>query len=503
MGVNRKHKAYTAAADQWSRCRDCFDGGDAVKAADHKYLPPLPTHLENPEKYKEYKLRALFYNATGRTVEGLSGAIFQKAPTVTLPKALEDQLKDVTLTGVSADSFALKSTREVLVTGRYGVLVDMSGDAAAEQRPYWVGYRAEDIVSWRTTRRGGDQVLTRVVLREIAEEPDPKDQFGTVDVEQYRVLELIDVAYVQTIWRKGDVNKDEWAPWTPTGQTEPELIPERRGKPLDFIPFEFLGPTSNLPEVEKPPLLDLVDVNLSHYRTMADLEHGRHYVALPTPWVAGLVGDKQGPLKMGPSVVWELEATGKAGMVEFTGQGLGALDKASEEKRHMMATLGARLLEEQPAGHETATAVEMRHAGEHASLRTVAQSVETGLTTILRWHAWWMGIEATPEDVDAAFELNKEFFSIQATADDVKAALLAYQADAISFLTFYDRLQKGGWAREDVSAEDERKEIERQAPPAPPPDPNAPPPIVPGAPPVVPPAPPGPPAPAPPQPAAR
>src|SRR5206468_661127 len=136
-----------------------------------------------------------------------------------------------------------------------------------------------------------------------------------------------------------------------------------------FIPFTFVGATSLSPNVDKPPLLDLVEVNLSHYRSSADLEHGRHYTALPTPWVSGMRPDSN--LRIGAGVAWVLEdPTAKAGMLEFTGQGLQALEKALESKEKQMAVLGARLLEMQPRLQETAEAVRLRHNGDAATLST-------------------------------------------------------------------------------------------------------------------------------------
>lgn len=477
--MNTPRKEYAAAVGKWTRIRDCSEGSDAVKAKGKEYLPLLDSHKKGgtgigdtgAAKYAEYSMRAAFYNATGRTIEGLSGAIFQKTPTVKLPKLIEEHADDITMTGVSAELFALRTTREVLTPGRYGVLVEMSADVSADKtgRPYWVGYRAEDVISWRTERRGGDEILTRVVLREDAEEPDPKDPFVQKCIEQYRVLELTERGYTQTVWRRVEDARDEWAPWAPEGQADPVRVIERRGTPLDFIPFVFLGPTSTAPEIEKPPLLDLADMNLSHFRTMADLEHGRHWTALPTPYVCGAMagGPESGELAIGGGTAWVLEKGATVGMLEFTGQGLGALEKADEQKRRMMATLGARLLEEQPGSAETAAAVGMRHSGEHATLRTVAQAVEQGLTIAMRWHAWWMGVEATPADVDAGLELNKEFFAVKASPDEVRAALFAWQGGGMAFKTFYERLQKGGWARDGVSAEDELKEIDAETPPVP------------------------------------
>lgn len=468
MSVATPRAEYEARAAQWQRCRDCYEGSDAVKARGDEYLPMLDSHATNPARYDAYRQRALFFNAVGRTVDGLSGAIHQKPAVLDLPARVADHAQDVTLAGVSAEMFALEATRELLKTGRYGVLVDMAAEAGAE-RPYWAAYHAEDIPNWRTTRVGGDEILTLVVLREEAEEVDPKDPFVLACETRYRVLEIVDGKYQQVVWREKEKDSDEWFPEEP-------IIPLRRGKPLDFIPFVFLGPMSVSAEVAKPPLLDLVDVNLSHYRTSADIEHARHWTALPTPWVAGSVtDDKGGPLAIGSSTAWMLTAGSQVGMLEFKGDGLGSLERALEEKRRAMAVLGAKLLEEQQggAGAETATAVGMRHSGEHATLRTIAGSVAQGLTLVWQWHAWWMGTEAKPDETGAAVELNKEFFTVRCSPEEAKVLLLKWQAGAISYATFYAGLQRGAWARDGVTAEQEREEIDREGEERPEPEPPA------------------------------
>ena len=163
-GVTTQHPVYVEHAPQWSIVRDCAAGSDAVKARKTKYLPMLDSHHAKPEKYTDYLQRALFYNATGRTIQGLAGGIFQKAPSVEAFNALEDT-KDITLTGEPLEMFALKTTKEYLTTGRYGILVDMSSEEAVSPRPYWCGYDAESIINWRFERFGGDAELCFVVLR--------------------------------------------------------------------------------------------------------------------------------------------------------------------------------------------------------------------------------------------------------------------------------------------------------------------------------------------------
>jgi hypothetical protein len=406
-------------------------------------------------------MRAMFYNATGRTIAGLAGSIFQKAPSVELPEQYQAHLADITLAGETLEMFALRCTMEHLTTGRFGILVDMASDkeGATEERPYWVGYVAEDIINWRFKRMGGDQELDFVVLRELAFLENPEDEFSPIYYTRYRVLRLSkttdspeDEIYTQQIYEPEDKKKTDENKFIPG----PVLIPTRRGKPLNFIPF-------SLPfRIGNPPLMDLVEVNLSHYRGSADLKHGLHYTALPTPWVAGATGDKSKPLHIGSGVAWSLEKDGQAGMLEFTGKGLGAIRNDLQDMQKIMATLGARLLEEPPKYTETATAVSMRHSGDYATLRTLGQVVEQQLTFALQTHIWWLGTEKLTTDIEASVELNKIFYDQTLTADEIRALLIALQSNAISYNTFYARLANAGWMREGVKADEELVDIERQ-----------------------------------------
>lgn len=468
MPVNTPRKEYDNKLAQWQRCRDCFDGSDAIKARGILYLPMLGGHTKDTGKYEAYKTRALYYNAFGRTVIGLTGAVFQKDPTLTLAERLKKHAEDITLNGTPLSSFAFDLFEEVMKLGRAGVLIDMKPKTVdGEQRPYWVRYNAENILSWRTETRNGDEVLTRVILHECVEAPNEKDPFVVDEIEQCRVLELIDNRATVTLWRKVDGDSDKWAPVAADGAVHgaadnaTTITLERRGIPLSFLPFVFCGPGGLAARPEKPPLLDLADVNLSHYRTSADHEHGRHFTSLPQPWVSGLASE--GPLSMGSGVAWSLSENGDAGMLEYTGQGLKELSDADKQKREMMATLGGRLLEaQQSQGNDTATAVQLRHSGEHASLRSITSAVEMSLTAGLRMHGWWAGMERDPRDVKALVELNKDFFSMQASADEVRSWLLALQGGGMAFETFYFNIQRGGLTRPGVTAEIEKQSIDSE-----------------------------------------
>lgn len=469
MPVNTPRGDYNTILAKWDRLRDCHAGRDAVIAAGVKYVPDLPG--ADGTQNETYRKRGNFYNALRRTVQGMGGALFQVAPAVEFPETLKPLLDNVTLTGMPFEMFANVTGSEALLVGRFGILVDMPAESTPGARPYLVAYRAESIINWRATRRAGVEVLALVVLKENVEVPKADDPFVNDVVLQFRTLQLIDNQCVVSVWRQKSKNEQEF-----TIIEGPNVL-MRRGVPLTFIPFVFIGACSISADLEDPPLIDLADVNLGHWRNSVDHEYGLHLVALPTPWVAGMKAptDASGnaePLKIGPSVVWELDVQGSAGMLEFAGTGLGAIAEAMGAKVKQMGTLGARLFED-PVKGDTATAVLMRHSGEHATLKTLAQSVEMGLTAALRIEVWWVRTEATPEDVkDVNVEVNKEYTNVKASPQEVQVMLTALQAGEISFETWWDYLTTGGWGREGIDAAAERKSINEDTALEPQPDPS-------------------------------
>lgn len=480
MTVETLHKDYSAREDEWQTCRDVLAGPRAVKAAGTRYLPALSGQQNKivtgtgTTEYDHYKMRAKFYGATARTRDALVGTIFHKDIVVEGPAELLDQMKDVTLDDTPLEDFAVMALSEVVGLGRFGILVDMPSDEdpGAATRPYWVGYRTEQIPNWRTTTLDGDVLLTMVVLRECYEVD--VNEFETKELEQYRVLRLLaspdvpeaegGMAYTQTIYRKPTETSKVFV-------AGPTLMPLRRGKPLPFIPFQFIGPTTLGPTPEKPPLSDMAETNLHLYRRSADLEHGRHFTGLPTPVIIGMPpsapGVERKPMAIGASEAWMLPPACDAKYLEFTGQGLSALVEGVAEDKSEMAELGSEMFAAEPDqgnSQETATAVRVRHSSKTASLKTIARRLGSGLSKCLRWHAWWLGATQDYNDAAIICKVNTVFLDLKMSPDEFKAWMLGLQSGAVSFKTFYAQLEAGELSRPGVSAEQEKAQIDAETP---------------------------------------
>ena len=129
MPVDSNHTDYDARVKEWTRCRDCIEGSDAVKAKGGIYLPQLGG--QNTEEYTAYKERTLFFGGSSRTLQGLMGTIFRKDPTYEIETRYEGLVEKFTKHGLSLHEFSRRITREVISVGRVGVLTDLSPDANA------------------------------------------------------------------------------------------------------------------------------------------------------------------------------------------------------------------------------------------------------------------------------------------------------------------------------------------------------------------------------------
>lgn len=477
--VNTTHPIYDKLKARWAMVRDAVEGEWAIKAAKEVYLPKLLGTGET--EYDGYILRALFLEATRRTLQGLVGMIMQKSPQIEAKDGTKEIfLKSVTKSGMSMNGFASVVLQEVIMLNKYGILADLPDRISAETEPWLVGYNAESILNWEFITIDGKSVPSRIVLQEEWHVHDPDDRFKQEFKDQWRVLELVDGVFAQRsmnediplpdipatqdfvyrvqVWRKrSDTDTkgttDEFILWS-------ETFPAHLGTAIDRIPFVIVTAEDEDKEDQKPPLEGLASVNISHYRSSADLEHGRHFTALPTPYVIGL--SQQQSLTIGSAKAWIVEGVNASeveiGMLEFTGKGLASLETAMSEKESQMARLGSRLMEAEKKSSESFETHRLKSAGENSILASIANGVSGGLNEALDWMELW-----DPSLGEISIQLNTEFVSIPISAQELTAFISALQSGKMSFKVFYFNMQERGMYPEDHTEEDELKLLEDEA----------------------------------------
>jgi len=457
MPVDSKSQVYLQRESIWDKIRDIIAGEETIKAAGTDYLPKLSGQTQ--KEYNAYRDRGTFFNAYDRTVKGLTGAIMRRDPVVEVNSIIENYLSDCTLSGLSFTSVVRTCVTNIIEYGYYGILVDMPEKDG--ERPYMALYSAFNILNYQITKIGDRNVLTLLVLLEEVTNPDLGDEYETNIVQQIRILSIEDSGLVVRLYQRVNTTgvKDEWAQIEVTKDVI-DAMPAVRGVRLQHIPFTFFGAVNNEPAPPKPPLQDLANLNIKHWQVTADYYHGLHWCALPTPYFFGVTDKKdKKSFTIGPSkALISSNVNAKAGILEFTGQGLTAVEKALDRLEEQMAVMGARLLEHKKKGVESSEALHMRSADESATLITVVGSAENGFVNVLNDMSVWVGKDGE----ETKLELNKDFISSRLSPQDVTSLLQAVQAGKISIETFLWNLKQGEILPKDRTVEDEKDMLEAE-----------------------------------------
>lgn len=438
----------------WQAIRHAMIGEVEIKRHGLTYLPQ-PDGMDE-DQYAAYLDRAVFYNMVYRTVTGLTGAIFRRDPRVlNAGPRLMQMMSRISKDGLSLSIFAKVIAQEMLSVGRYGVLVDKASSDGPTVRPYLAGYTCENILDWSTIEIDGRDEFDYILLREFdtdrrlyifeGNEAKPNSNYGQLYFN-YRILRLTwDEQFQRHVYQQEFYSSPgEDADLSSTPQV---FVPMVFGRPMDRIPFRFFNATTNLPDVEKPPILDILTLNLSHYKTYAQLEHGRFYTANPVYYVTG--GTEDDSYHIGPSVVWEVGSNEKAGIIEFNGQGLKSLENALEAKESQVASLGGRLIGDSNTAGQSDNQIKLKDRNEQSLLLNVTTVINENFTFLLRVMADWMN-EARPE---LSFRTNQDFLLDQAAAREFRAITMMYEAGILPIEVIYEYFLKAEIIPEYVTKE--------------------------------------------------
>lgn len=438
---------------------DPYSIGGVLSRA-RKYLPmpnPEDTSPANEERYRSYLKRAVFYNATARTLAGMSGQVFLRDPIVLIPAELKPMLKDIDGCGLTERQLAKRAVKDVLAYGRCGLLVDFPiADGPVTKNvladgtvtPTFTLYYPWDIINWSTAYKNGKLILTQVVLREtLAEEGD--DGFTMVEFSQYRVLNLDgpnDTAQVQKYRETGNNGAEV---------TETIFLKGGDGKPLTFIPFKFIGSESNTVVPNKPPLYDLASVNIGHYRNSADYEESCYIAGQPTPVVSGLDqswvdNNLKGAVTLGSRKALPLPVGAKFELVQAQPNSMPF--EAMTQKEAQMVALGAKLVQKM-ATVRTAVETIIETTSESSTLTNCAQNVSAVFEWAFAVAAGFLNIDLVPYDPAqpaqegvVKYELNTDYDLTNMTAQEVDSVVTSWQMGAIAWPEMRSMMRKAGRA---------------------------------------------------------
>lgn len=427
--VETRHPSFTAARlAEWALCDRAYQGETAIKEFGVEHLP-MPGGYKGLsdggfEAYRAYLTRAQFPDIMAPSIGAMVGIVHGTEIQIEMPTALEYLHEAADGDSLTLVDLHRRITRGLLVLGRMGVLADAPEDGGD---PFLSVYRGPTITNW-------DKDFFVLDESHMA-----RDGFTWEHVKQFRVLELVDGRYRQTLHKGTEV-----IDMTPTMQG---------GGLMDSIPFAVGSAKDMGPQIETPPLIGVARASVAMYQLSADyrlqlfMSGQETLVAIngPAPELvgAGVVhemigdGDKQPDLKY----------------VSPTCSGIAAHKEAIEMNRDAAAQAGARLFDQGERAQESGEARALRYRSETANLQSVAQMSCALLERGLRGIAVMKGLDPAQVIVNAPENL----LEAAMTPADAAALWQIVRDRGLSYDTFYTAIQKGGLASAERTAEDEMR----------------------------------------------
>lgn len=453
--VNYKHKSYVAYEKKWQKMRHIFEGQETLQKNSKLYIPKLEGQTD--EQYSQVIQRQCFENYTKATGNGITGLIFAKAPQLEIGSKIQLIQDNIDLSKSSIIDLAQSIVNEVVEVGRGGLLIDMqsyntSGLSVAEVerlniRPYIKLYTSENVLNWRYETVNNESVLTLLVLQEQYVK-NYVDEFIPEYDYRYRVYSLDENGYCKV--RLMNENDE---------LLEPEIYPMMNGKNLDFIPFIPINAEDVSIEPVNPPLLDIGNINLSHWYLSVERRNALHYVGFPSIYGTGIQKRQDDEIKLGAGTINIFDnPQAKLEFLQLSADGMGSVEKALEEKKAAMLALGARLLAPESSSQISENTMQMKTAGSRAVIIQLADTISRGIEKALTIMAMWLN-----DSGNIVFKLNTDYNLSEMSPQLLTAINTTYQVGNMTKRDVFTNLKKGEMTDYD-KFEDWQNDLETQSP---------------------------------------
>lgn len=460
--VSNQHLLFQSHLEDCIKMRTVFEGDKAIKKNAETYVPK--NKGVDITDYDAIIQRSVFENFTEATAKGISGLIFAKEPTISLPASLELLKDNIDMDDNTIVDLSQNIVNELMEVGRCGLLIDVPNiDTTGMTKPqtdalniraFTKLYKSETIINWRYESINSVNKLTLLVLHEVYE--DWTDRFTSTLKNRYRVYSLIDnVCYVEVFEENDKVFEN-------TMEMKLVIV---KGSTLNYIPFIPLTYKDISIIPVKPPLMDIANINLNYYGVAVERRNVIHFVGNPFFMGKGInTRDDKGnalTITLGSSIAQIFqEPNADMKIVETQGTGLSFNESYLNDCKSTMAALGARLLVPEANAQVSENTMQMKTAGYRATIMQIANTASRAITQALKIIAEWEG--QNPDEVK--LELNTDYNLSEMDAQTITALVQAWQTGAIRQEDMFKKFQKGEIIESEISFDDYKSNLEVASP---------------------------------------
>lgn len=448
--------AWMTMSTVWDKIESVLGGTAAMRAKSEVYLPRH--ERERDENYRDRLSRAVLTNVSSQTLDSWIGRPFSDPVKLEeVPASIQAVLDDVDLQGNNVGVFARRWFREGLAKAFAHVLIDFpalppqeaavrtrADDVREQRRPYWSFVKPENLIFAASTVRNGKEILTHIRIRETEK---VRKEWGEETVRRVRVFEHDPDTGVTTfsVWEPTKDGK-EWTETTSATKIDSDSIPL----------VTFYADRQGL-MVGKPPVEDLVDLNISHWQHGSDQDHILYVARFPILSVSGEPPEEVSKVVIGPDrILSTTDPQGEWYYTEHSGAAIEAGRQHIMDLEERMAHYGAEFLRRRP-GSETATARALDSAEATSPLQDVAVRFNDALAQALALTAEWMKVEE-PGRISIETDLGPE----EVSPADLSTLTTARQLGQISRETYLAELKRRGVLADTFDAVEDKALIDAE-----------------------------------------
>lgn len=435
---------------------------------------------EEDEAYAKRLERSFLFNAFNRTVQFLNGKPFAKPISIDYANTeVEAWAEDIDRQGRNLTEFAIDALEALVEDGMVHILVDMQtmNPEATQQeeadtglRPYGLLIKDDDLLGFR---RNGE-MLSQIRISEVVTEDD--GDFGEELLEQVRVYEPGKFQ----VWRqkKGSGIKTDQSGLDNAADTlnrvdhtgdgslagreghSFELVDEgimtaAGGQPLSMIPLITIYTNRRQFMFSDPPLRDLAETNIAHWRSDSDQRNILHVARVPILAVYGITEDEKEEFTVGPNSVQMFDS--HESKMEYVKAEVAPIEAGRQDLIDLEDRMEAQGLELLAKTSGTATATEkiIDSAANTSQLAQIVSSLEKGLEKMFELFGEWTGQD---EVLEGGISIHKEF-GINLSLQELDTLLKSRLAGEITRETYLQELQRRNVLSQSFDADEEIKSL--------------------------------------------
>ena len=423
-----------AMMSDWGVMAAVTRGTNYIRDLSETYLPQEPR--EDDDAYTTRVDRSVLSPYTSRLIETAAGAILRKPIHIEGDPYWLELAENIDGLGSNINEYARRALVSSLTYGHSAILVDYPSAAAAlnlaeeramGRRPYFVHVDAPQIWGWR--KEPGTNRLLQVRIHDY--DVRPLNEFGEEQIEQMRVI----YPGRYDLYTLGQ----EIVEFSETGDYS---LPE--------IPLVPIYSNRRGLLVSQPPLLDIANLNITHYQRQADLIHALHIAAMPTLVLEGW-DDTTGSATMGVNYAIAMQPGNKAYYVQADATSFDAQMNELQSLEQQMSTLGVTKLFGQKFVAESAEAKRIDQAQSNSVLSIISQELESALNQAFAFAAQYVGLEPPEITIDRDFD----FYRL--IGQDISVLTQLNQLGKISDSLLLEILRRGEILPDNINIEDEKE----------------------------------------------